>query len=1086
MKHNDAKKHWIIYTLLVITLNIFFSNCSGDRIPFSEEITNSLPTQIDYNIHIKPILSDRCFACHGPDKSNQKADLRLDTPEGAYAFLSSGAGKAIVPGSLNQSILWKRINQENPKLIMPPPESHLVLNDQEKALIAKWIKQGAVYKDHWAFIPPQKPALPNIDSDQWVKNEIDHFIFKKAQEQGLKVSELADKEDLIRRLSFDLTGLPPTIEEIDRFLADDSEQSYEKLIDYYLKSPHYGERMAVDWLDLARYADTHGYSVDRYRPSWQWRDWVVQAFNKNMPFDQFITWQIAGDMLPNASKEQILATGFNRNHPQNAEGGIVNEEFRVEYVADRTNTLGSALLGLTLECARCHDHKYDPISQKEYYQLFGFFNQIDESGQISYSTEAMPPPTLLLPDNAQEKELAIIRAKIQDKQQVLNKLSKEQSDNIKKWISSKAYQSELQTPSKNLIAHFTLDQFTQKYFANQASGSYRGEIVNPINLRSTSSQPVLLNGKFGKALQFNGDDALNFPELGRFSSAEPFSIGLWIKIPKNLEDGVIFHSNRGAIIFNFKGYQVSLEKNRFDVRLANSFPYNAIHLLSRKNAPKNQWFHLMLTYDGSSKAKGVKLYLDGVPLALNIERDNLYKDITFNDKENTPANLKVGARWRSKGLKNALIDDIRVYQEQLSGLEVAHLAVTELPDFYIKSPQKTPAVFEEFIHYFLKENNLSYRQRLDELTYLRKEVLRVTEQVAEVMVMQEKAKARTTYLLERGAYDALGEQVKPGTPENVLIFPANYPKNRIGLAKWLTNPKNPLPARVIVNRIWQQFFGAGLVNTPDDFGNQGAMPTHPALLDWLTVAFLESGWDIQTLQKKILLSATYRQSSKSTPEIIQKDPYNVYLSRGPSLRLTAEMLRDNALAASGLLVRKMGGPSVYPYQPPGLWKMNSATYSQGKGEDLYRRSLYTIWKRTVPPPSMNIFDAPTRSRCTAKRQQTNTPLQSLVLMNDPQFMEAAKMLAVRILHEGGNTPRDQIQYGFRLLCTRFPTDYELNLLEHLYQEQIEVFKKIPTKATELLSIGESKVDNTLAPDKIASLGVVASTIMNLDAFIFKR
>lgn len=1070
---------WIISVFAVFTL----SGC-GPSLP--QQVADAyevIPEKIDFNIHVRPILSDRCFACHGPDKNSRKANLRLDTEEGAFsAFDSLGQLIPFIAGDIDHSIAFQRMISDDPEYQMPPPESNLTLEPAEIAIIARWIDQGAKWKDHWAFIPPHKSPLPSVKNPDRVKNEIDQFVLARLESEGLTPAQEADRETLIRRVSFDLTGLPPTIEEIDDFLADESPEAWEKVIDRLLASGHFGEHLAVEWMDVARYADTHGYQADYFRPHWPWRDWVIEAFNRNMPYNEFITWQLAGDLLPNPTKEQILATGFNRNHAQNAEGGIVQEEFRVEYVADRAQTFSTAFLGLTMQCARCHDHKYDPISQKEFYGLFSFFNNVAEAGQITWNTSDMPGPILLLTDEEKDRQIAFLRSQIggqekemesypNDNRALAENYRKDGPGNIK---------------VHGLIAHYPLESPDVKKITNKLSRIGTGQVVDPVSNRISEDPLVKVKGVSGQALQLDGDMALAFPGVGRFMRSQPFTIGLWAHIPDSLDEGVIFHGNKGAALYTFKGYQVSVENDRFDVRLAHDFPYNAIHLLSNSSVPRNEWIHLTLTYDGSSKAAGVRLFVNGKPLDMEVRRDNLVKDMVFHPVKPgggyIETYLKVGARWRSRGFTGGKVDEIQVFDRELSQAEVKMVSNQKLTadarDFSKK----------ELDEYYWKAIDDGYQRLADTLeTYRTRELLAV-EEVMEIMVMDDMKEPRQAYLLERGAYDAPSEEVSAGTPESVLPFTNDYSYDRKGLADWLFDPENPLPARVTVNRFWQRFFGRGIVATAEDFGSQGKLPSHPELLDWLAVDFMANGWDVKYILKKIAMSATYRQSSRTDGDLLERDPDNILLARGPSGRLSAEMLRDHVLAGSGLLVRKLGGPPVKPYQPDGLWDFNrmGGGYQQSEGEDLYRRSCYTYWKRTIPPPAMNILDAPTRAYCVVERQKTTTPLQALVLMNDPQFLEAARKLAERMIREGGETEEGRITIGFRLLTGKSPDKQELMMLKELLAENKEKYQLSPESAAGLLAAGESPVDESLNKEEIAAYTVIATTIMNFDGTLLKR
>jgi len=773
---------WVLYFLIPFMLVLLYKYVTNDTkenytthsTTHSGEVgeIQELPETIDYIFDVKPILSDRCYLCHGPDDGTREAHLRLDTKEGAYAALSNVANQfAIVPGDTLSSQLVARITETDTERIMPPEDSNLSLNTYEKKVLIKWIDQGAVWKDHWAFVPPVKADIPEVAATHQTVNEIDHFIFDKLKQQGLSPSEKASKEKLIRRVYFDLTGLPPNLDQIDAFLKNTTAHAYESVVDELLSSSRYGEHMAASWLDIARYSDTHGYQDDLERVMWPWRDWVISAFNRNIPYDDFVTWQLAGDLLPDASLEQIVATGFNRNHKITQEGGVIDEEYRVEYVLDRTNTVSKSLLGLTMECAQCHDHKYDPISQKEYFSFYGFFNKVNEKGRMDY-----------------------------------------------------------------------------------------GEIPKP-NIKIT---------------------------------------------PKEIES-----------------------------------------VLSFINMPDS---------------------------------------------------------------------------------------ITEV----------------------------------------------------DLMVMRDDAPTRKTYVLKRGAYDAPGEEVTSGTPASVLPFTDQYEKNRLGLAQWFFDEKNTLTARVAVNRLWQQIFGSGIVATSSDFGNQGALPTHPELLDWLAITFREEGWDIKKMIKRMVMSNTYQQTTKTRPELLEKDPYNIWLARSSRDKLTAEMIRDNALAVSGLLVEKVGGPSVKPYQPPGFWAETTSgqgltEYIMDTGESLYRRSLYTFWKRTVPPPAMMTFDAATRDYCTVERQKTSTPLQALVMLNDPQLIEAAQTLAVQVLADDGHTDQERITTIFRKITSRAPDSAEIENLSIFLKDTETTY----TKKRKEQSIASTAILKDISEEKLYAFSVLTSLIFNLDEAIVK-
>jgi len=1044
-----------------------------------------LPTLLDYNQHVKPVLADKCFACHGPDKAKQKAGLRLDLSEAAYGPLPESPGKvAISPKNLKKSEVYQRIMSNDPEYVMPTPKSHLSLSAKEKAILIKWIEDGAVYQPHWAFVKPQKKAVPTTKNSTFVINAIDNFVLSRLEQEDLQPSKEASKEILLRRLSLDLTGLPPTIDEIDAFLADKSPNAYEKQVDRLLNSPHYGEKMATDWLDLARFADSHGYTVDRLRDMSPYRDWVIKAFNQNMPYSTFIHQQLAGDLMKTANgqpptKDMLIATAFNRNHQQNMEGGIVEEEFQTEYVLDRTNTFGDAFLGMSVGCARCHDHKFDPISQKNYYELYSFFNNVREAGQISWNDD-LPTPTLMLPSEEKEKMLQFINQSITEQEQKLAQIKSNSNNDFEKWLDTEAYKQ----LTKNNLPQFGL----QGYY------DFEDSLKNKINLKQSGvmrrdagalgDKPVFEKTEKGQVLLMDGDVYLDLKDVGVFRKSEAFSVGMWAFIPKEMKDGVIFHKSNAERLYNFKGYHLHLKGNKLEITMAHTAPSNAITKLTTEDVPRNKWIQLCMTYDGSSKAAGFKLYLDGAEAPMETVIDQLYKDIIFYSKSE-PA-LQIGGWWRGLGFKGGKADDIVVYNRTLTPFEVKILArKADWGSIANKSKvQLSPDEKAILKDYYLSAVNVEVLEAQKELQKRCTTLSDSSEKIPEIMVMQEMPKPKKTYILHRGQYDAPSTEVQPNTPSKILDFPANLPKNRFGLAQWLTNENNPLTARVAVNRFWQNFFGIGLVKTTEDFGNQGDMPSHLALLDWLSVGFIDSGWDIKQLNKLIVMSATYRQDSKTKAEIRERDPENRLLSHGPATRLSAEMVRDNALAASGLLNQKIGGKSVKPYQPEGLWEINSMKYTQDSTDAVYRRSLYIIAKRSVPNPTLSTFDAPARSSCIVRRQRTNTPLQALVTLNDPTFIEAAKVLGETMSKENDN--QKAIVNTYRKLTGRTPSEKELALLLELQKSEYQKFKTESDKAKGWLKAGLYKLDNALDLSQVAANAVVASTILNSDATITKR
>ncbi len=1057
-----------------------FISCGGPDIPDSVDIhLQKLSKKIDFNRHVKPILSDKCFVCHGPDEGKISAGLQLHYAEAAYAELENSPGKfAIKRGNLNKSEIVHRILSDDPDFLMPQPDSHLVLTDYEKAVLIKWISNGAEYQDHWAFIQPEPVKIPILKNKEPLKNPIDNFVVERLEQENLTASPRADKELLLRRLSFDLTGLPPTLEEMDSFLNDSSPKAYEKQVERLLISPHYGEQMALDWMDLSRFADTHGYSVDRYRDMSPWRDWVIKAFNENMSYDKFVTWQLAGDLLNNPSKEMKLATAFNRIHPNNMEGGIINEEFLVEYAVDRVSTTSQAFLGLTVACARCHDHKFDPISQKNFYEMTSYFNNINESGQISWNS-AMPVPTLLLTTEEEDKMMSYLENLMEETESEIEKVEEETiSKDYTKWLNKKNLTALLNAKTEGLVAYFSLDDTK---LSNSLAPYQKGTMEG---VGSRKNETILVEGKFGQGLTFDGDTWLDLKKTGVFGRNDKFSISIWANIPSNIKNGNIFHKGSGAILYNWRGYHLKITDGKLEIMMASTAPGNAIIKTSKNGFPRDQWVHFGLSYDGSSKASGFKLFQNGEEVETLVKVDDLYKDILFRNG-NEPG-LQFGARMRGKGIKGGIVDEVKVFDRELSQIEIMKLAENKELQTMLSKDAEALSLNDKNILKAHFTNSISKKTRdlQKNLSKLRKSYVDSVENIQEIMVMKETKEPVQTYILERGVYDAKGKKVFPNIPERILPMPEDYPKNRLGFAKWLFDEKNPLTARVAVNRIWQHYFGTGLVKTSEDFGNQGEMPSHPELLDWLSLNFIKTGWDVKGLQKLILMSNTYQQSSIASPEMYANDSENRLLARGPSKRLTGEMLRDNALSCSGLLNTKIGGESVKPYQPEGLWKVNNANYTQDKGEDLYRRSMYTIWKRSVPHPTIATFDTPSRSVCTSRRQETNTPLQALVLLNDPTYIEAARVLGKKMLDY--SDPKEGISTVFRQLTGRKIKASELEILLQLQKNEHKKFANNLSKTKGWINSGEFRIASTDDVALIASNAVVASTIMNSDATITKR
>lgn len=1051
--------------IIIIIFSFLLFGCEQTELPKDiSEVFKNLPEEIDYNIHVKKILSDKCFSCHGPDIKKQKADLRLDIASFAYSKVTESGLKAIEPGSLSKSELVQRILSEDDDYKMPSPESHLILSSYEKAVLVKWIKQGALYKKHWAFLPLKFTSIPSSKQKNWIKNDIDNFVLNKIEEEGLRPTKEADKETLIRRLSFDIRGISPDIKEIDAFLNDQDPKAFEKLVDKYLASYHYGERMAAYWLDVARFADSHGYLDDKHREMSPWRDWVISAYNRNMSFNDFITWQYAGDLLPNPTKEQILATGFNRNHKQNSEAGIIDEEYRVEYVVDRTNTLGTAVLAMTVGCAKCHDHKYDPISQKDYYSMYAFFNSTFEKGGPNYGDDnVVPGPTLLMTSADDDSQISKLQSKLNTLEKMeVERLRKVENEQLK--FSDKEISNSL---SQKVHAKLNFDKVSKKDSKSEV-------FVNEVNPKNSArfSKAEFGSGIVGNSLKYNDETYLAFPpfEVGYFERYESFSFSLWLKIPEQYPLATVFyHAEHHR--YGYQGYDLLLKDNQLNFRLSHSFPHDAISVLSTEKLKVNQWHHIAISYDGSSKASGVSIYLNGKKTGTKTEYDHLVKHIRqyYSIHKGNHSGFNFGKRVLDRSMPRGEVDEFHIFNNVLTNPEVQYLQA-------------------------LKPFNLSQKKEVllvdSLLISTRKELCDIYDSVKEVMVMGDLPQPRETHVLKRGVYDSYGDKVEASTPDAILPYPKDLPKNRLGLAKWIFDKKNPLTARVAVNRMWQLVFGKGLVSTSDDFGNQGSMPTHSELLDHLAIYYQDKNWDTKAFMKYIFMSATYQQSSLAESAIVKNDPTNSLLTRNSRYRYPAEMLRDNALAVAGLLSNKVGGKSVYPYQPDGLWDALSDKswrylYVLSEGEDLYRKSIYTVRKRTSIVPFMQIFDASDRSVCLVKRQISSSPMQSLAMLNDPQIVEASRHVGYRMMKEGGVTIESKLVLGFRLITGRRPNKKEERLMYEMYTSELKNFNIYPSKAIELMSVEKNKI-KVPDPKQLAAFGNTALALMNTDEFLTRK
>jgi hypothetical protein len=1060
-----AKMSARVRVTLVATAVIYFACFQNVALP--DDAT------IGYRKDILPILSDRCFKCHGPDSASRKAGLRLDRPDTAIATLDSGS-RAIVPSDPAKSELVNRITSADDDTKMPPPDSGKVLSDQEKVLLRKWIEQGAKYEKHWAFEAPKRPPVPEVKHSDLVRNPVDNFAMARFEAEGMEPAPRASKERLIRRLYFDFVGLPPSLSDIDAFLADNSPEAYEKLVDRLMQSPHYGECMAADWLDGARFADSNGYQNDFARDMSPWRDWVIEAYNKHMRYDEFIVEQIAGDLLPNPTLAQKIATGFNRNHRTVTEGGSIEDEWFVENVVDRVETMGTVMLGLTVGCARCHDHKFDPISQKEFYQLFAFFGNIDEKG-VYFEVRGNVPPLIKAMTPEHERKLAEFDAKIAASTKEYEQHVARVDADRQPWLDSvlKASRNGEPIPAAEVALH--------------QNTSARTEITRAeVTADETSAPPELRDDLFGKVATFDGRQHLDYSGLVFPPADHPFSWAVWVK-----------PAGEGAILSkmdssnSFRGCDLYLGSDgRVATHVISTWSSSAIKVSTVKPLPPGEWSHVVATYDGSGKAAGVTLFFNGNKQAVTVDSDSLSGSIA------TDAPFRIGTRSGDSSLHGS-VSDVRLFQHALTPAEVQAVLQGSLARGLkgIELKAIAESRLDQFDKILIATAKDSFGRKAAELRHalqnVRARKVKYEASIPTAMILEDRKDPRDTYVLRRGRYDQpdKDQKVQPNVPNVLPPLPAGAPRNRLGLAQWLVSPENPLVARVVVNRLWQHHFGLGLVKTSDNLGVQSEPPSHPELLDWLATELIRSGWDLQHIQRLIVMSHIYQQRSEASAEQYRKDPDNRLLARGPRYRLPAEAIRDNALATSGLLVDKIGGKSVMPYQPAGLWEELAGAahedYTQAHGDDLYRRSLYTYRKRTVPHPSMTTFDSPTWEVCQVKRARTNTPLQALALLNDVTYTEAARKLAERMLVEGGSSADSQIAFAFRITTGRTPNTAELAILRTNLQTYLQRFQQSPTLAKEFVSHGESPRNETLDVTALAARTAVASVLMNMDESISK-
>lgn len=1027
---------------------------------------DSAAQAIDFDRDVRPILSDHCFKCHGPDEQQLQGGLRFDLESSALGEGDSGQ-VAVVPGKAEESEMMRRINSSDEDEQMPPPEEGKALSAGEIAILTEWVKQGAKWTNHWAFDAVKEPAVPAEGlASGTVRNPIDAFVLKKLAAAGHAQSPQETKARLLRRLSLDLTGLPPTIEEVDAFENDQSDTAYERVVDRLLSSQHFGERLAVPWLDLARYGDTSGYHNDSLRDMWLWREWVINAFNDNMPFDQFTREQLAGDMIPDASIEQQIASGFHRNVMTSDEGGLIDAEYRNLYVVDRVATTGVTWLGLTVACAQCHDHKYDPITQADFYKLYAFFNNVPENGKDGVR-DRNPKPFLRVPSDADKAKLTEFDAEIAATEAAVAEKNNAIVERMTAWeqvFASTASQDTVPDPA----ATFAFDDDANGVVSEDEAkllGTAHGEV------KYTA-------GAVGQAFQTAGNAWFEYGERFGFAKDDAFSVAAYLSVAPG--GGAPFgkmDDPNGA-----RGWDLEFHGLRPSVHLIHKWSNDAIHIQSEEDLPANTWTHLTITYDGSGKAAGLKLYINGGLAKTNIKIDNLKGEIT-NDVP-----FSIGRRGPSSTQFNGLIDDVRIYERELSDAEVASLnagearAIVAVPVAERTEPQKK--TLEQFFR----------RTQVPELAELETKVaeLRKTKSDFETalpntMVMSEMDKPRDTFIKVRGNYDLDGEQVQAAVPGFLpqIAQPEERHLTRLDLADWLTSPNHPLTARVAVNRWWAMLFGTGLVKTLNDFGSQGERPSHPDLLDWLAADFMRD-WDMKRAIKQIVMSATYQQTAQVSPELLQVDSENRLLAHGPRQRLDAEFLRDNALAIGGVLNPSIGGKSIKPAQPEGTWEINEMggyNYDKSKGDDLYRRGLYVYWRRSTVYPSFVTLDAPTREFCISQRAKTSTPLQSLVLMNDPVFVEAARAVAQRVLAQPDLQNDERIELVWRLALARKPSASETHILSRTLNQQLENYRADVEAAQKLVAVGDLPRPESLDPSELAAWTAVSNVILNLNETI---
>ncbi len=1019
---------------------------------------------IDFSREIRPILAEHCFACHGPDAAARQAELRLDIRQEA---IDAGA---IVPHNPEASDLVDRIRTRDRDLMMPPAEFPKRLSSEQKKLLERWIREGASYREHWAWTPPQQPPLPDVNNAGWVRNPIDRFVAAKLESLELSPAPEADLPTLLRRVTFDLTGLPPDPAKVREVLSDPRDDRYERYVDWLLMQPQWGEHRARYWLDYARYADTHGIHFDNFREMWAYRDWLIDAFNRNLSFDQFTIEQLAGDLLPGATLDQRVATGFNRCNITTNEGGVIEEEYRVLYARDRVETTMLVWNGLTMGCAVCHDHKYDPFTMRDFYQLAAFFNNTTQP-IMDGNIKDTPPTIFVALKEDREAYDAVVGEQSRIRKEMEHVAEIGRADFAQRLSDDAALRENL----RNSIAADWPDSLL--YWPGPATDG-------PSPVDATQREPGYV-GDWAWKVSEHAQPI--FSEAADFERDQSFSVSMWIR-PAGRDGAVVARMDDAR---DYRGWDVWLQGGYVAMHLIHRWPQNALKITATESPLEvGRWYHVAVTYDGSTQPSGVRIIVDGRPLTTRIEQSSLSRTTR------TEVPLRIGSRNRTSRIDGSLIQELRIFSSVLPEDSIARETANQRAAFVLNKSQDTwsEAELADVTEWYLLNHYTSYRELRARLVELSQQEQLIRSRGTVAHVMHERDTTPTAQILIRGEYNRPSEEVTPDTPSLFQAMPDDYPRNRLGLALWLLDEQHPLTARVTVNRFWQEVFGCGLVPSSGDFGTMGQLPSNQELLDYLAVWFREHQWDVQALFRLMVTSATYRQSATLSADTLRLDPENEFLSRGPRFRLDAEMIRDNVLAVSGVLNPAIGGPSVRPYQPSGVWEAvampesNTRSYVMDSGEQLYRRSMYTFWKRAAPPAAMEIFNAPSREVCTVRRERTNTPLQALALLNDTQAIEAARVLAENVITEmlaRERTEKEVIDdLSWRLLARQW-TPEELAIVARTLRRLQDQFTADRAGAESLVSVGEWPAASDLDPVQVAAWTMLINQLMNLDEFVNK-